>query len=66
MPYKGARKFNKHYFPIIGDLKPEGEEFRCAVFLDENPSVRFWVRNVDRKPNDFGSSYRVVVFIPTS
>ena len=53
VPYRGARKFNKHYFPIIGDLKPEGEEFRCAVFLDENPSVQFWVRNVDRKPNAF-------------
>ena len=52
-PYRGARKLNKHYFPIIGDLKSEGEEFRCAVFLDENPTVRFWVRNVDRKPNAF-------------
>ena len=52
-PYKGARKFNKHYFSIIGDLKPEGEEFHCAVLLDEHPQVRFWVRNVDRKPNAF-------------
>ena len=52
-PYKGARKFNKHYFSIIGDLKPEGEEFRCAVWLDEQPKVRYWVRNVDRKPNAF-------------
>ena len=52
-PYKGARQFNKHYFPIIGDLKPQGEEFNCAVFLDEHPFVRFWVRNVDRKPNAF-------------
>jgi len=52
-PYKGARKFNKHYFPIIGDLKPDGEEFRCAVYLDEHPAVRYWVRNVDRKPNAF-------------
>jgi len=52
-PYKGARKFNKHYFPIIGDLKPDGEEFRCAVYLDEHPKVRFWVWNVDRKPNAF-------------
>lgn len=52
-PYRGTRTFNKHYFPIIGDLKPEGEEFRCAVFLDEHPAVRFWVRNVDRKPNAF-------------
>lgn len=52
-PYKGARKFNKHYFPIIGDLKPDGEEFRCAVFLDEHSAVRYWVRNVDRKLNAF-------------
>jgi type III restriction enzyme len=40
-PYRGARKFNKHYLPIIGDLKPDGEEFRCAVFLDEHPKVLF-------------------------
>jgi type III restriction enzyme len=52
-PYKGSRTFKKHYFSIIGDLEPKGEEFRCAVFLDENPNVRFWVRNVDRKPNAF-------------
>ena len=52
-PYRGARKFNKHYFPIIGDLKPDGEEFHCAVYLDEHPNVRYWVRNVDRKPNAF-------------
>jgi len=52
-PYRGARRFNKHYFSIIGDLKSEGEEFRCAVYLDEHPKVRFWVRNVDRKPNAF-------------
>lgn len=52
-PYKGARKFNRHYFSIMGDLKPEGEEFRCAVWLDEHPKVRLWVRNVDRKSNAF-------------
>lgn len=52
-PYRGPRKFNKHYFPIIGDLKPSGEEFECAVYLEEHKRVRFWVRNVDRKPNAF-------------
>jgi len=52
-PYKGARKFNKHYTPVIGDLKPDGEEFRCAVYLDECADVRYWIRNVDRKPNAF-------------
>lgn len=52
-PYRGSRKFNKHYFAIIGDLDPKGEEFACAVFLDEHPKVRYWVRNVPRKPNAF-------------
>ncbi len=52
-PYRGSRKFKKHYFEIIGDLKPQGEEFECAVFLDEHPRVRYWIRNVDRKPNSF-------------
>jgi len=52
-PYRGARKFKKHYFPIIGDLKPNGEEFDCAVYLEEHEKVRYWVRNVDRKPNAF-------------
>lgn len=52
-PYRGARKFTKHFFPIIGDLKPDGEEFRCAVYLEEHGLVRYWVRNVDRKPNAF-------------
>ena len=65
-PYKGARKFNKHYFPITGDLKPDGEEFRCAVYLDEHPKVRFWVRNVDRKPNAFWLSYRMDDSTPIS
>lgn len=52
-PYKGARKFNKHYFTIIGDLKPAGEEFHCATYLDQHPKVCFWVRNVERKKNAF-------------
>tara|TARA_R110001606_G_scaffold396480_1_gene570700 strand:+ start:3006 stop:5666 length:2661 start_codon:yes stop_codon:yes gene_type:complete len=52
-PYRGTRTFNKHYFQVIGDLKPQGEEFNCAVYLDEHPKVQYWVRNVDRKPNAF-------------
>jgi type III restriction enzyme len=52
-PYKGARRFKKHYFPIIGDLKPQGEEFNCATYLDEHDKVAYWLRNVDRKPNSF-------------
>jgi len=44
--YKGGYRFKNHYFPIIGDLKTEGEEFDCAVFLDGLPEVKFWVRNL--------------------
>ncbi len=44
--YKGGYRFKKHYFPVIGDLKPDGEEFDCAVYLDGLPEVKFWVRNL--------------------
>lgn len=52
-PYTGARKFNKHYTPLIGDLKPNGEEFDCAVHLDNMEKVRFWIRNVEGKKSSF-------------
>ncbi|NTU50508.1 MAG: hypothetical protein HGA87_06510, partial [Desulfobulbaceae bacterium] len=48
--YRGAYKFNKHYYPHVGDLKEDGEEFECAQFLDQLPEVEFWVRNIERKP----------------
>lgn len=44
--YQGRHPFEKHYFPLIGDLKSDGEEFDCAVFLDRLPEVKFWVRNL--------------------
>ena len=34
----------------VGDLKSDGEEFRCAEFIDRLPEVKFWVRNLERKP----------------
>lgn len=52
-PYKGARRFAKHYFSEIGDLRDGTEEFECAVNLDQHREVQYWVRNVDRKPNAF-------------
>ena len=52
-PYKGARRFNKHFTPIIGDLKDSGEEFECACYLDSLDEVKYWIRNVDRKLNAF-------------
>lgn len=52
-PYDGAYKFNKHYTPIIGDLKSTGEEFECACHIDQMDEVLYWIRNVDRKPGSF-------------
>ncbi len=57
--YDGPLQFNKHYFPRPGELKSEGEEFECAVFLDNQPKVWNWVRNLERRPE---SSF----WLPTS
>ncbi len=47
--YQGSRRFNKHYYPEIGELKPSGEEYDCAVALDECEAVEYWVRNLERR-----------------
>lgn len=44
--YEGGYQFQKHFFPVVGELKSEGEEFDCAVFLDQFDEVNWWVRNV--------------------
>ena len=48
--YTGAYQFQKHYYPHVGDLKAEGEEFRCTQFIDTLPEVKYWVRNLERQP----------------
>lgn len=44
--------FKKHYFGAhrVGDLKNKGEEFECACALDMQPNVKYWVRNLESKP----------------
>lgn len=49
-PYSGSWRPTKHLFSQIGDLKHGGEEFHAAMAIDHHPSVRRWVRNVDRTP----------------
>jgi type III restriction enzyme len=45
-PWKGHRVFHKHYYGHhFADLKPQGEEFDCACFLDDLEEVAWWVRN---------------------
>ncbi len=48
--YEGGYRFQKHLLRVIGELKDEGEEFECAVFLDQMPEVKVWVRNLERRP----------------
>ena len=58
--YEGGYQFKKHYFGVKpGELRektPSGdltEEFKCAQFIDTLPQVKFWVRNLVRKPSSF-------------
>ncbi len=48
--YAGRWDFQKHYYPVIADLKDKGEEFDCARMIDRHPKVKYWVRNLDRDP----------------
>lgn len=52
--YNGFVDLPKHFFPQIGNLKSQGEEFECANFIaNELGGVRDWIRNVERKPGAF-------------
>ncbi len=47
----GPYDFKKHYYSRIGDFD-SGEEFECAVWLDqqaEKGKIDYWVRNLVRK-----------------
>jgi type III restriction enzyme len=52
-PYNGRYIFSKNYYPLIGELDSEGEEFDCAQAIDRNMAVRCWVRNLPRLDNSF-------------
>jgi type III restriction enzyme len=49
-PYSGPWRPTKHLFAQVGDLTHGGEEWMCAVAIDDHPGVKHWVRNVDRTP----------------
>lgn len=52
--YEGGFLFQKHYFgPNPGEIRDGTEEFACAQFLDGLPQIRYWVRNLSRKPGSF-------------
>jgi type III restriction enzyme len=47
--YEGGYGFQKHIFRAIGELN--GEELECAIFLDQLPEIKRWVRNIERRPD---------------
>lgn len=53
--YSGRRTLKKHYYPVIHDLREKrkdgtpAEEFVCACAINDHPSVKHWVRNVERE-----------------
>ncbi len=52
--YRGPIVLAKHFFPNIGNLRAEGEEFECAEYLANRcAAVQTWVRNVEKKPYAF-------------
>lgn len=56
--YQGRQVFGKHFtgkrqVPAFDGKGDQGEEFECAVFLDANPKVKHWIRNVAKHPNAF-------------
>ena len=48
--YAGKFRFAKHYYPVPASLKDGGEEWRCALAIDQHPRVRHRVRNLDSDP----------------
>ena len=55
--YRGRWRPNRHFLgpdqvPAF-DGAPDGEEFQCAQVIDNQPGVRFWVRNVANHPESF-------------
>jgi len=48
--FPNQHRFHKHYYPTVGNLRPAGEEFQCAQFIDALPQVEVWVRNLERRP----------------
>ena len=51
--YAGRYQFNKHFYPVLADLKDGGEEFVCAQLLDHHTTVKHWVRNLVTEPCGF-------------
>ena len=47
--YEGPFSFTNHYYRAVGAMN--GEEARCAGLIDSLPGVKWWVRNLERRPD---------------
>ena len=48
--YRGRTRFDKHFYGVLSDLEDGGEEYYCAIALDQHPKIARWVRNLDSDP----------------
>ncbi|MBM3859492.1 MAG: restriction endonuclease subunit R [Verrucomicrobia bacterium] len=62
--YEGGFEFKKHYFGKPGELKSSGEEYECAVFLDNLTEVKYWIRNLAKRPDSFRLQTATDYFYP--
>jgi len=51
--YNGRYNFARHYYPLIGELESDGEEFECAQAIDRSMAVKYWVRNLVKSEYSF-------------
>ncbi|HET54606.1 MAG TPA: hypothetical protein ENN33_05250, partial [Ignavibacteria bacterium] len=49
--YNGSYQFSKHFYGNEWISHMNEEEAECALNIDSNPNVEFWIRNLERKPN---------------
>jgi len=47
-PHRGPVLFGKHYYETIEHVN--GEEVKCAEVLDGLSEVKYWVRNLEKRP----------------
>jgi len=47
--YQGHYEFRKHYYEVVGDLKAEGEQTECAIYIDKLPDTDRWVSNIPQR-----------------
>lgn len=40
--------FKKHFYEVVSTMNSEEES--CAIILDSHPKVKFWIRNLECKP----------------